>query len=183
MECLFLGCNAKDLQGKGAAGGLRSSNVVLLVVSQVCSRSLCFSAQLTLYIYQGNQISEVLRIRHNITDSSFWGLSRSDMAWPHISLTLVKVSSQYNTKGQKIPVNITLRKWISHRCCLEIQRITHKMSKNNLAIVLRVRGLKKELERSRFHLLVRQSPPASSGTDGTNYVCPSVTWQRNGTEI
>lgn len=32
MKRLFLGCNAKDLSGKGAAGGLRSSNVVLLVM-------------------------------------------------------------------------------------------------------------------------------------------------------
>lgn len=44
MESLFLDCKAKDLLGKGAAGGLRSSNVVLLVMSQVSSPSLCFSA-------------------------------------------------------------------------------------------------------------------------------------------
>lgn len=46
MECLFLDCNAKDLLGKGAAGGLKSSNVALLIMFQVSSLSLwsCFSA-------------------------------------------------------------------------------------------------------------------------------------------
>lgn len=46
MECLFLGCNAKDLLGKGAAGDLKSSNVALLIMFQVSSLSLwsCFSA-------------------------------------------------------------------------------------------------------------------------------------------
>lgn len=56
---------------------------------------------------------------------------------------------------KKIPVNISVRKWIPHRCRLGIQRIIHTMSKNNLTIVLGVRGLKKELKRSCFHLLGR----------------------------
>lgn len=156
MRELYLSCSVEGLLEKGHAGSLMSSNVFLVRFSlfSLCLCS-CFliSSHSSLFI-EGTKSQTSRTSDTNIADNNFWKLSGSDTLY----FSVFSANNFHNTTqtDRKIPVTISLKECILHRCCLEIQRIMYtKCQRIMLPLCWRVRGLKKDLERSSFHLLGR----------------------------